>query len=1081
MCFYYFFRSMKCVKICNKEIVPFVAGNFLRMTQIVLISVLFALFPFTLRAGEDSSGGSKGEQQIRRTVTGVVSDSENEPLPGVTVQVVGRQGGVITDADGRYSIEAASTEQLRFQYVGMKPVTISVGSSTVLNIIMREDVELLDEVTITAFATQKKESVVSSIETINPKELRVPSSNLTTALAGRLAGVISYQRSGEPGNDNAQFFVRGVTTFGYASSPLILLDGFEVSSVDLARVDPDNIEQFAVLKDATAAALYGSKGANGVIMVTTKKGVAGKPRISLRADGRLSAPTKVLETVDGITYMKLYNQAQFNDNPLLPPYYSAQKIQNTIDNLNEYAYPNLNWYDIMFKPNTMNQHYNLNITGGGSVVKYYLSVSYDKDTGILRDNKLNNFKNNIAIDRFNILTNITMDLTSTTKMDINMNSIFENFTGPLDPTNEIFASVVATNPVEFPKYYLPDEKTAYVKHTLFGSDATGYMVNPYARMVRGYKDGSSGRIISQFSIDQNMDVLLKGLMARAKISIKSDTRTENFRAYDPYLYNIKKYDEFSDTYELQQVHKGSDALGNPAIRRAGEFRVYLEGGLTYVNTINDIHELSGLLIYNQEESKNTGLLSGVRIQQSLPQRNQGIRARVNYGLMQKYLAEASLTYTGSEKFDRSHRWGIFPAFGLGYLISNEPFWKPLEKILPTFKLKYSWGRVGNDQIAGPEDRFFFLSDITGAGGYRWGKDFNSYYGGFNINRYANPMITWEIAQKQNIGVELDLLKNRAVKFILEYFTEYRKQIYQARQNLPATMGLTSNVFGNVGEVKSGGWDGSIDLDHSFNKDAWIQGRFNFTYAHNEYVQNEEPEYRWRYLSDIGWPINTWKGYIAERLFIDAADVKNSPVQELGSIPQAGDIKYKDINNDGRVNSDDQVHIGYPTVPEINYGFGLSGGYKNFDISCFFQGQDRVSFFIDPNARRIYPDRFGIAPFAGHRGALKIIADDHWNPNNPVAHAFWPRLSATINANNSHQNSTWWLRNGRFLRLKTVEMGYALPTRWFRTLSVSQVRLYFTGQNLFNFSSFKLWDPEMGGSGLAYPLQRVYNFGINVSF
>jgi TonB-linked SusC/RagA family outer membrane protein len=1052
-----------------------------RQSSVFLCLFLLSFAPYTLATPGEKIPDRLEVQQSRKRITGVVTESHGDPLPGVTVQVLGRQGGVITDAEGRYTIEAAPNEELRFQFVGMKPQTISVGNLTTLNVVMVEDVELLDEVTITAFATQKKESIVSSIETISPKQLRVPSSNLTTALAGRLAGVISYQRSGEPGNDNAQFFVRGVTTFGYASSPLILLDGFEVSSTDLARVDPDNIEQFAVLKDATAAALYGSKGANGVIMVTTKKGVAGKPKISFRADARLSAPTKVLETVDGVTYMNLYNEAQFNDNPLLEPYYSAQKIQNTIDNLNEYAYPNLDWYDIMFKPNTVNQHYNLNITGGGTVVKYYLSISYDKDTGILRDNKLNNFKNNISIDRFNILTNVTMDLTPTTKMDINMNSIFENFTGPLDNTNEIFASVVATNPVEFPKFYLPDEKTAFVKHTLFGSDATGSMVNPFARMVRGYKDGSMGRITSQFSIDQDMDAILEGLMARAKVSIKSDNRYENYRSYDPYLYNIKSYDEFTDTYVLQQVHKGTDALGNPTITRDGEFRVYMEGGLTYANSFNEMHDISGLLIYTQEESKNTGIYrpEDQTIQRTLPQRNQGLRARLNYGFLQRYLAEVSLTYTGSEKFDKSHRWGVFPAFGVGYILSNEPFWSSLENTLPNLKLKYSWGRVGNDQIAGAADRFFFLSDISSGGGYRWGKDFNSYYGGFNINRYANPMITWEIAQKQNIGFEVDIFRNRTLKLILEYFTEDRKQIYQARANLPATMGLTSNVYGNVGAVKSAGWDGSIDLNHSFNKDAWITGRFNFTFAQNEYVENEEPEYRWPYLSDIGWPINTWKGYIAERLFIDQADVDNSPRQELGSIPQAGDIKYKDINGDGRVNSDDQVHIGYPTVPEINYGFGLSGGYKNFDLSCFFQGQDRVSFFIDPNARR--DDRFGIAPFADHRGALKIIADDHWNPNNPVSHAFWPRLSATVNQNNSQQNSTWWLRNGRFLRLKTLEIGYTFPEKWYRPIPFSLVRLYFTGQNLFNLSEFKLWDPEMGGNGLAYPLQRVYNVGLNVTF
>lgn len=1039
---------------------------FRKINFFIVTCVLLLFFSVPVQGNENEV------QQTKKTISGTVTDTEKEPLPGVTVQVVGVQGGVITDADGHYTIEALPSNQLRFQYVGMKPVTISVGNLTTVNVTMTEDVELLEEVTVTAFATQKRESVVSSIETINPKELKVPSSNLTTALAGRLAGVISYQRSGEPGADNAQFFVRGVTTFGYASSPLILLDGFEVSANDLARVDPDNVASFSVLKDATSAALYGSKGANGVIMVTTKKGQAGKPQISFRGEGRMSLPTKIQETVDGVTYMNLYNQAQFNDNPLLEPYYSAQKIQNTIDKLNDYAFPNIDWYDEMFKSHAINQHYNLNVTGGGSVVKYYMSLSYDKDQGILKDNRLNNFKNNINIDRFNLLTNITMDLSPTTKLDINMNSIFENYTGPVDNTDAIFASVMNSNPVEFPKFYLPDEEHAYVKHTLFGSDATGSMSNPFARMVRGYKDGSTGRITSQFSFDQDLDILTEGLMARAKVSIKSDSYSQSIRMYDPYLYNIKSYDEFTDTYVLQEVHRGTDALGNPLPWRDGVFRIYMEGGFTYAKKFNDMHDFSGLLIYTQEEIKDTSGNWG-SIQETLPQRLQGMRGRVNYGFKDKYLAEVSLTYTGSEKFAKENRWGLFPAMGLGYILSNEPYWKPMEDILPMLKLKYSVGKVGNDQISRPSDRFFFLSDISlGGGGYSWGKDFNSYFGGFNISRYANPQITWEIAVKQNFGIEMDLFKNKAVKLVLEYFTEDRQQIYQARANLPETMGLTSNVYGNVGQVKSKGWDGSLDLNHSFNADTWITGRFNFTYAHNEIIQNEEPEYRWPYLSNIGWPINTWKGYIAERLFIDEADVANSPAQELGGSVQAGDIKYKDINNDGRVNSDDQVHIGYPTVPEITYGIGLSGGYKNFDVSFFFQGQDRVSFFINP---------YSIAPFANQRNAMQYIADNHWNPNNPVSQSFWPRLSASFNANNNVTNSTWWIRNGRFLRLKTTEIGYTLPSEWFNSTSVKSARIYFAGQNLFNFTSYKLWDPEMGGNGFNYPLQKVYSVGLNVSF
>lgn len=1046
----------------------------LKTPKIIALCVAVSLFSMNTvaRSSNYSAVDVQSVQQNRRPISGVVVDGNNDPLPGVTVMVPSRQGGVITDVDGAYTIEAATGEELRFQFLGMKTVTIEVGSGTIYNVQLLEDVEMLDEVTVTAFATQKKESVVSSIETISPSELKVPSSNLTTALAGRLAGVISYQRSGEPGADNAQFFVRGVTTFGYASSPLILLDGFEVDANALARVDPDNIASFSVLKDATSAALYGSKGANGVIMVTTKKGQAGAPKISFRVEGRLSTPTKVQKTVDGITYMNLYNQAQFNDNPLLEPYYNAQKIQNTMEGLNEYAYPNINWYDEMFNSNAFNQYYNFNVSGGGSVVRYYLAVSYNKEEGILKNNRLNNFKNNIDIDRFNILANITMDLTPTTVFDINMNSIFENYTGPLDNTDDVFKSVMNSNPVEFPKFYLPDEDHAYVKHTLFGSDATGSMMNPFAQMVRGYKDGSTGRITSQFSLDQNLDALTEGLMARGKVSIKSDSYHESKRSYTPYLYNIKNYDAFNDTYVLQEVRRGTDALGDPEQWRDGVFRLYLEGGLTYARRFAGVHDVSGLLIYTQEEIKNTSGNPG-SIQRTLPQRLQGMRARFNYGFDDRYLAEMSLTYTGSEKFASDHRWGIFPAMGVGYILSNESYWEPLQDVMPMFKLKYSLGMVGNDQIAGPEDRFFFLSDIDpGSWGYRWGRNFNSSYGGFNINRYANPQITWEIAVKQNVGFEMDLFKNRSLKVILEYFTENREQIYQARANLPETMGLTSNVYGNVGEVKSAGWDGSIDLNHSFNKDFWISGRFNFTYAHNEIIENEEPEYRWSYLSNIGWPINTWKGYIAERLFIDEADVANSPRQELGGIVRAGDIKYKDINGDGRVNSDDQVHIGYPIVPEITYGFGLSGGYKNFDLSFFMQGQDRVSFFINPN---------NIAPFVEQRNAMQYIADDHWNPNNPVAKAFWPRLSASYNDNNNVSNSTWWIRNGRFLRMKNAELGYTLPKSFFPSTGIESLRLYLAGQNLFNLSDFKLWDPEMGGEGFNYPLQKVYSVGLTVSF
>lgn len=1062
--------TMKIIKLYVISLKAFWLFSFL----VLIISGATAKAPFQPSSDTKKAAIIPAPLQQKK-VTGKILDDLGEPLPGANIQIEKSTRGVTTDIDGTFEINALPTDKLVISFVGMKTQTITVGNQSNIVVKLLPNVNELEDVTVVAFGKQKKASVVASIEAIDPKALKVPSSNLTTAFAGRVAGVISYQRSGEPGKDNAEFFVRGVTTFGYAQSPLILLDGFEVSADDLARVEPDNIEQFAVLKDATAAALYGSKGANGVISVTTKKGTEGKIRVSFRHESRFSTPTKIPEVVDGVTYMNLYNQAQYNDNPLLTPYYSAQKIQNTIAGLNPYAYPNVNWYDEMFKKFTYNQHYTLNASGGGKVVRYYMAVSYDKDTGILKENRQNNFKNNIDISRFNILAKVNIDLTKTTSMEVNMNSVFENYTGP-NPVRDtdasdatiIFNNVMNANPVEFPKYYLPDAETQYVKHILFGSDATGNMLNPYAQMVKGYKDGFTNAITSQFTFDQKLNFITEGLAFKAKASIKSDGAYESRRTYDPYYYNIKSYDELNDVYVLQETKKGTESLGNPSTTRSATSRLYLEAGFSYAHNFNDTHEVGAVVIYTQEENKNTS--GGETIQRTLPSRNQGIRGRFNYAYKSRYLMEASLTYNGSEKFDKSHRWGLFPAMGVGYMISNESFWKPLEDVLPKLKFKYSYGSVGNDNIARAEDRFFFLSDIAYTGGYSWGKDFNSNYGGFEIKRYANPLIKWEVAVKQNMGIEMNLFRMMDIQ--LEYFTEKRKSIYQAREHLPATMGLTSSVYGNVGKVKSKGIDGSIDLNHSFNKDAWITGRFNFTYAKNEIVENEEPEYKYSYLSHKGYPVNQAFGYIAERLFIDEADVANSPLQELGGKTQAGDIKYKDINNDGRVNSDDKVAIGFPTSPEINYGFGLSGGYKEFDLSFFFQGQGRSSFFINPGA---------IAPFTGKRNALQYIADDHWNPNNPVAKAFWPRLSASNNQNNNEKWSTWWIRDGRLLRLKTLEVGYSINSKILKKTPLSYFRIYLSASNLFCISKFDLWDPEMGDNGLGYPLQRVYNIGLNLSF
>ncbi len=454
----------------------------------------------------------------------------------------------------------------------------------------------------------------------------------------------------------------------------------------------------------------------------------------------------------------------------------------------------------------------------------------------------------------------------------------------------------------------------------------------------------------------------------------------------------------------------------------------------------------------------------------------GISGRASYNYNGRYFGEFNFGYNGSEKFAKKNRFGFFPSVGFGWIISNEPYF---EKNIPSvnlLKLKYTYGLVGNDGISSPSDRFFYLSDVNlnNAGtGYTFGSNYDNYYNGYIINRYANENVTWEVAAKSNIGIELGLFKK--VNIIADYFTEHRKNIYQEREFIPATSGLTTTISSNIGEVKTKGVDISIDYNHAFSGDFYITARGNFTYSTNKILVNGEPEFQNENLSRIGYPINQQWGYIAERLFVDQEDINNSPEQFNGfSSTNAylpGDIKYTDVNQDGVVNESDQVPIGKPSVPEIVYGFGVSVVYKDFDLSFFMQGSARSSFFINPN---------DISPFVNQRNALSIIANNHWSENNPNPNAFWPRLS-TYEIENNEKLSTWWQRDGDFLRLKSIELGYTIPETWGKAFSKVNTRLYFTGLNLLHFSKFDLWDPELAGNGLGYPLQRVINIGAQVKF
>jgi TonB-linked SusC/RagA family outer membrane protein len=1026
------------------------------------------------------------QQGIR--VSGSVTDNSGELLSAVNITVKGAPTvGSMTDDRGEYSITVPSdTTILIFSSVGYETQEIKVGSRRIIAVSLREEALALDEVTVVAFGTQKKESVIASVTTVNTKELKVPSSNLTTAFAGRIAGMISYQRTGEPGADNAEFFIRGVTTFGTGkANPLILIDGVEMTTDDLARLTTDDISSFSIMKDANATALYGARGANGVILVKTKEGKEGKAKVQLRIESSYSAPTENLQYADGVTYMKLHNEAVRTRNPLVSLPYTTAKIYNTENNTDPLYYPNVNWQDMLFDDHTFNQRYNLNVSGGGGVAQYYIAASYSNDKGIIKMDKRNNFNNNIDINRYVLRSNINVNVTKTTKAVVRLHGAFDDYSGPLDGGTDLYKKAMNANPVYFQPFYPADEPHTFTKYILFGN-RTGTDLNPYAEMVKGYKNSDRSSMLAQFEVQQDLNFITEGLSARAMFNVNRYSNITMANSYKPFYFTLYPKASVDEPYSLFALNPnvGTDYLVAEPAGKDINASMYVEAALQYNRTFAEKNAISALLVYTLRESLDG---NAADLQAALPYRNLGLAGRLTYSYDSRYFVEANFGYNGSERFAKEERFGFFPSIGGGWILTNEAFMKPFAKTISKLKLKATYGLVGNDAIA--DERFFYLSEVNmndGNRGYTFGQEF-SFTGdgdgtGISIGRYADPLITWEISRKTNFGLELNLWNDLEIQ--VDYFREDRSKILQERSEIPTLMGLQGvKPKSNIGKANGQGVDISVDYSKSFNKDIWMMLRGNFTYASSNYEVYEEPDYLdtpWR-RHENNKISQTW-GYVAERLFLDENEVASSPTQ-FGEY-KAGDIKYKDINGDMKIDENDQVPIGFPTTPEINYGFGISAGYKNIDISCFFQGSARSSFWINPERTAPFVNRSGedtdLTNFITERAMLQYWADDHWSEDDKNIRALWPRLS-DYNIDNNQKTSTWFMRDGTFLRMKTAEIGYTLPKQWVSKIKIESARFYVSGSNLFVISKFKMWDPEMAGNGLAYPLQRVFNLGLDVKF
>ena len=1011
-------------------------------------------------------------QQVgtKKLVQGIVKDQTGEPVIGATVQVKGTSIGTITTLDGLYHLQVPSSKSvLVISFVGYVTQEVEVGDRETIPITLIEDAKTLEEVVVTAFGSgQKKASMVGSVQSVRATDLKVPSSNLSNSFAGRLAGVITMQDSGRPGIDGSNFYIRGISTMNGVTDPLIVLDGVEITSDDLNSLDPEIIESFSVLKDATATAMYGTRGANGVLIITTKSGRnIDKPIINFRVEGKITTPTSRPKVVDGVTYMELFNESLENSGSIETGY-SAEEIEGTRLGLNPYVYPDVNWYDEIFKNHTFNQNVNFNIRGGGRRVDYFSSVTFSHETGMLKDRSREffSYNNNIDVKRYSFQNNINAYLGKSSRLSLHLNVQFQNGRQPKTNMQTIFEHTLKTSPVEAPVYF-PSDGAEHVKWGVTDRTFPGDAFNPVAELVSGYQDEFKSTVLASLEFEQKLDMLTKGLKFKALASFRNYTQTANIASAGWNKYNLRSYSvDENGNYILDTILRNgeggevSTAL-SPSVSNSGSRRFYYQAMLDYSRTFGK-HDVNAMVIYNQDELVNQ-LFSGDLIA-ALPKRKQGIAARLSYAYDGKYLAEVNMGYNGSENFAKGHRWGFFPSLALGYNISEEDFFEPLRNVITRMKIRGSIGLVGNDNINSSGTRFGYLAKINLSGNsYTTGYNANLTYSGPSYTRFANPELTWEVGQKIDVGLDLSLFNS--LNLTVDYFREDRDNIFQERGTVPQYMGTQgTQIYGNLARMKNEGVDLSIDLNKRINKDLNIMFKSTFTYAYNTILEYDEmPAYSFQ--SRIGKSANLPGILISDGLFSTQEEVDNSN-QQIGGVLAPGDIKYVNISklygyDDDIVNSNDWIWAKYPTVPEIMYGFGPSIYWKNFDFSVFFQGAAHVSLVMS-----------GFHPFGDNSmtNVLTWIAEDHWSKDNPNPNAAYPRLTKDTSANNT-ASSDYWLRNASYLKLKNAEIGYT----W------KNMRFFVSGMNLLTFAPFKHWDPEQGGgSGLKYPIQRAFNFGFQMS-
>ena len=983
-------------------------------------------------------------------------------MPGVNVLVKGTTIGTTTDIDGNYFISVPDKNAvLVFSYIGFESQEVKVGGQININVNMSEESNSLDEVVVVGYGSQKRASVVGSITAIEPAQLQQGTTRaVSNNLAGQLAGVIAVQRNGEPGSDGSDFWIRGISSFkGTGVSPLVLVDGIERTLDDLSAAE---IESFSVLKDAAASAVYGVRGANGVILVKTKRGQLGKPKVNFHLEQGFTKPTQLPDYIGSVDYLSLMDELYMdagNPNPL----YGEEMINNYRNNVDPELYPNVNWLDAVSKDMASNTRGDLTITGGSDILRYALVASYYGERGIFVRDESKDWDSSTRLNKYNIRSNVDINVTKTTVVGISIGGYLQEQNGMAVSGQDVWNHAFETPPFVHPIQYSEGRDVRVRERT-----------NPWAEATQhGYQTTSSSKVESLFSVEQDLKFITPGLKFKGLFSFDRYSKSWVKRHRTPTYYNPATGRDEEGNLLLSVGTDGQEFLDTENKGEWGNKATYLEGNITYDRTFDGKHAVNGMFLYNQRDYQDGNVV---------PFRRMGIAGRASYTYDNRYIAEFNFGYNGSENFTKGNRFGFFPSVAVGYMLSEEKFMEKYKDTFSKIKFRASWGLTGNDQLDGR--RFAFLPTIDTDGSYKWGvnNDYNRasrFEGEFGVMN-----LTWETVEKLNVGTEIGLWN--ALDLQVDWFKEQRRDIFMQRNNIPSAAGFRKTPWANYGKVDNIGVDLSLTYNQQITKDLHIGFRGTFTYAHNTIVEMDEAlGVMGTNRQRTGHSVNELFGLVADGLFTEDDFVTNDkgdlvlkegiPSHTFNSV-RPGDIKYVDIDGDGSITNKDEVAMGGTVNPEIVYGFGATARYKQVDFNVFFQGNGKTHRFIGGVASNFLP-----GSSQGAMGNVLTNYNDRWTPENPSEDVFYPRLSYGANTNNS-QNSTWWLRNMSMLRMKDIEVGYTLPKRWMSRIGLENIRLYAKGSNLLTFSAFDLWDPELDTqNGAKYPIMKSVSFGIDVNF